>query len=54
MKIDKKYFNNFYIDKYLDIDTYQFNINNKKFFNIIYSDEVKIKKFVNITRKFLI
>ena len=43
-KIDKKYFNNFYIDKYLDVDTYEFNINNKKIFNIIYSDEVKIKK----------
>ena len=35
MKIDKKYFNNFYIDKYLDIDTYEFNIN---------SDRIRVNK----------
>ena len=43
-KINKKYFNNFHIDNNFDIDTYEFNINDKNNFNIIYSEEVNVQK----------
>ena len=41
-KINRKNFNNFYIDNNFDIYKYKFNIKNR--FNLVYSEEFKIEK----------
>ena len=43
-KINKRNFNNFHIDNKFHIYKYQFNINKKSKFNLVYSEEFKIEK----------